>query len=193
MQINVTVQDLEAVDLDTVVATRPMQSSRGYGDYDVIDVPMTLGDVLVERLVERLANDQEYPNLKELLKRVREEILREAVKPIVEEAIKAPLQKTNNYGEAIGKETTLREVILDEAKKLLTAPHRASSGRSTDSSLLSQIIREEVGNAFRNELAEEIKVAKEKVRAAIRKEGAAALGVAIESLAAQMKRDSERD
>ena len=193
MQINVTVQDLEAVDLATVVATRPIQSSHGYGDYDVIDVPMTLGDVIVERLVERLANDQEYPKLKDLLKRIREEILRDAVRPIVEEAIKAPLQKTNIYGEPIGKETTLREVILDEAKKLLAAPPRSGSGRSTDSSLLSQIIREEVGNAFRNELTEEIKDAKAKVRAAIQKEGAAALGFAIESLAAQMRREAEKE
>lgn len=190
MEISVNVGGAESIDLNTVLGQRPERVFLGHGDYDVRDQPFTLGDLVAERLVEKLSHDESYPTLREMVQRVRADILREKLEPIVEEAIQGQLQLTNEFGEPRGPKVTLRQYIVDEAKKILTKARR--SARGNHETLLEEIVNGKVKAALVNELKDALDTEKKKVQELLAKEGgriiAEALGeVAQEALAARKR------
>lgn len=172
MQINVTVEGLDAIDLSTVVGER-----RRY-DHDTeeyVTTDLTLGDEVARRVTALLTKDDQWDGLRKKFLAIRDEEIREAVRPIVAAAITETLTKTNQYGQPTGETTTLTELIVADANKLLT--ERSDYGRGT--TLAQRIVAESIGQAFKNELAKALAAEKEKVIAAVRAAGAELIAEAV--------------
>jgi len=121
----------------------------------------TVADLVAEQIVKKLVADQRYPTLRDMVLEIRKEEIRAAVRPSIDEALARPIYKTNTYGERTGTETTLAELIADEARKQLGEPaDRYSNGKGT---VLQQAIRTEVQAAFKAEIAEAVKQVREQV------------------------------
>lgn len=114
----------------------------------------TVADLVAEKIVERLVVDQRYPALRDLVTEIRKEEIRAAVRPSIDEALARPIYKTNTYGERTGAETTLAEIVADEARKQLAEPvDRYSHEKGT---VLQQTVRAEVQKAFKAEIADAV-------------------------------------
>jgi len=121
----------------------------------------TLAEAVVASLVTQAAKGEYSTSLKRRVQEVRDEEIRAAIAPILAEAIAKPVTKTNMYGEPTGKETTLRELILEEARKVWAEPvDRYSRDKGTH---LQAAIRKEVLAAFQEEIAEAVKTAREAI------------------------------
>ncbi len=164
MQIEINVSD---VTLDSIVHD-------GDGEYARTE---RLADIVADRMVQRFIGDHsdEYQAMAREVYRVRESVIRELVTPVITEAIEKSVQKTNTYGEPIGPAVSLREVIVDEAKKMLST--RGDYGRGD--SLVQKVIKDAVGSALRNELATVLKEEKDKVVAAVRAQAATLIADAV--------------
>ena len=172
MNINVTVEDLGDIDLTTVVGERSRY------DHDIeesVTVEVTLGDEVAKRLTAKLTKDDQWDGLRKRFLAIRDEEIREAVKPLVAEAITAAIEQTNGFGERTGKSTTMRELVMAEAKKVFT--ERADYGRG--STLAQRIVADAVGAAFNRELAAAIADEKAKVVAAVRAKAADLIAAAV--------------
>lgn len=106
--LNIAIKDLS---LDTVV------SAEGYD-------PITLADAIVSAAVAKLTHEDEwrdtYGALKKRVAQIRDEEIRALVKAEIETAMAEPVQETNQWGEALGKPTTLRALMVAEAEKFFT-------------------------------------------------------------------------
>lgn len=122
----------------------------------------TLGDAVVRQLVEKFSRSDLYRGLAERVRTIRDEEIRAAVAPAIAEAVSAPIQSTNRYGEKTGEQTTLREVIADEARRYLTERNTDSYARDKGTRL-QVAVREAVDAAFREEIAAEVRQARDAV------------------------------
>ena len=150
------------------------------------DEPRRLEDVVldaaaalvVKRVVDTSEGDDARRELFRQVRAVRSEEIREAVKPTIAEALSAAIQKTNTYGEPVGEPTTLRELILDEARDILTKARPNQDGygrRRQESNVITELIKAEVEKAFATELRAEIKDEADRVRALVRAQAAEVL------------------
>lgn len=160
MNIEINVSE---IDLDTVIAKTVAFDDDG-------DAYTTgerrLGDAIVLQLVERVVRDNAYGNaIRERVQRIRDEEIRAAVQPIIAEAVAAPVQKTNSYGEPMGAATTMREVIVDQVRKFLE--ERPDSYRNNNQTRMSLMVRAEVEAVFKKELAAEVQKARDAVLAEV--------------------------
>ncbi|MFD6531551.1 hypothetical protein [Streptomyces sp. NPDC060184] len=121
----------------------------------------TVADLVAERIVTKLVQDERWPSLRDRITQIRDEEIRAAVRPAIDEAINRPIKKTNHYGEATGQETTLSEVIVEEARKIMTQP--ADRYRSEQGTVLQQTVRAEVKNAFDTQIVDAVKTARDLV------------------------------
>jgi hypothetical protein len=121
----------------------------------------TLADLVAHQLVVQFAKSDSYRGLAERVRTIRDEEIRKLLEPTLTEAFTGPIHATNSYGEKTGAATTLRELIMAEAKKITTLP---SDSYSRDKGTrLQQIIRAEVDAAFKAEIAQAVKDAREAV------------------------------
>ena len=134
----------------------------------------TIADLVAEMIVNRLQRDTSWPSLREKFLEIRTEEIRKAVRPQIEEAVAAPIQKTNTYGEPVsGQTTTLREVIVEEARKAVNAPaDRHGYDRQT---FLQKTVAEEVRKALQAEIASAVTAARQQVAKQIGEQVAAAV------------------
>lgn len=164
MQINVTVEGLEAVDLNTPVINVET------------DDPVTLADVIADRAVRTLAYE-DGRDLRRRIGEIRDEEIRELVKPIVLGAVDSAIQETNRWGEPTGKPTTLRELVIKEAKALLTQPaDNYNRGKGT---VLEVAVRNVVDRAIRAELDKVLAEEKAKVVALVQGKAAELIAEAV--------------
>jgi hypothetical protein len=149
MNITVTVDE---VTLDTIV-------HKGYDEDD----GRTLGEEMARQALERLTRDREdgWSSVREHVNRIRDEEIREAVRPLIAEALTKPFRKTNSYGEPVSGETTLSELIAAEAKRIVTQP--ADSYNRDKGTLLQQTVASAVREALGKEIADEVKRARAEV------------------------------
>lgn len=167
--MNITVK-VDEVSLDTVVAEIVAFDEEGepYGQGN-----RTVADIVSAQIVDRLVRDKGWPTLQEQVRDIRAEVIKDALRPQIDEAISKPIQKTNTYGEAIGEPTTLRELIVDEVRKAVNAPaDRYSSNRGT---YLQQAVADEVKKALGKEIAEAVKEARALVAGQVGQQVAAAV------------------
>jgi hypothetical protein len=172
IQFNVTVDGLDGIDLTTVIGER---SRYDHDIEETVRQDVTLGDEVAKRVTAKLTKDDQWDGIRKRFLAIRDEEIREAVKPLVAEAITAAIEQTNGYGERTGQSTTMRELVMAEAKKLFT--DRADYGRG--STLAQRIVAEAVGSAFTRELAAAIADEKAKVIAAVRGKAAELLAEAV--------------
>lgn len=117
--------------------------------------------------------------IRERLNRIQDEEIRAQVRPLIVEALQQPLRKTNEFGDAIGPETTLRDLVVAEARTLWQKTEQSSHARSRET-VLQKAVREEVENAFAKELRETIAAAKSEVLEAVRAQASQVLTETIE-------------
>jgi len=121
----------------------------------------TVADLVAEQIVTRLVKDDQWPSLREHVMNIRKEEIRAAVRPSIDEALTRPIYKTNGYGERTGQETTLAELIADEARKQLAV--LVDRERTEKGTVLQQAVRTEVKKAFETEIADAVKQARDLV------------------------------
>lgn len=165
--------DITGLDLNTVVGSTYSVGSSGGPDPEPVysPEPQTLGDVVVDQIVAKLAReDSAWRGLTATVAAERTDEIRRQLTPIVTEAINGPIQRTNAYGEPMsGVPTTLREMIVQEVQRVVTA----NNDRYGKGNLLQEVIKTEVERAMRSELQALIVAEKAKVIEAIQAEGAA--------------------
>lgn len=125
----------------------------------------TLAAAVVQKLVAQAAREDYHSDLKYRVETIRDEEIRKAVAPMIQAAIDTPFRRTNAYGEAKGEEITIREYVVDIAHKWMR--ERADSYRGEKGTNLEVLIRAQVEAAFRAEIAEAVKVAREAVAAQV--------------------------
>jgi hypothetical protein len=166
VEIKVTVEDVESVDLATTIETRQRYNADGEReDYD-----LTLGHVVAEKVFAALKRDDNWGGVHRKFLEIRDEEIRKAVQPIVVDALAGPIQKTNSYGEATGATTTMRELIIGEVGRALT--EKADRFNRDGPTLLGK----EVTNTVRAMLDAELKAVfdaeKAKIVAAVKNKAA---------------------
>lgn len=160
--MNITV-NVDEVSLDTAVASIVRYDG---DDSEYMAGERTVADLVAELIMARLMKDERYGYLRDNVLNIRKEVIREALAPVIEEALTGAFCKTNSYGEPIaGTQTTMREVIADEAKKLMTQP--ADNYHREKGTLLQVMVRKEVEAALGAEVKDAVKKAREQVSAEI--------------------------
>jgi hypothetical protein len=162
MNINVDVTDIT---LDSPVGDRNVYSDE-YGE--VAGEQITLGEIVAHQIAKELLKDEAYDTLKSKVLKIRSEEIREQLKPIIVDAINGPIQRTNSFGDPIGAETSLRAMIVAEAKSMLTANSSREFGGREKGSLLQQTLRGEIAAALKAELSAVLQEEKEKMTIAFR-------------------------
>lgn len=161
-------------------------SSRG----DEFDAhPITLEDLVVEGAVRALVHESTLgtaplsDSLKRRVKEIRDEEIRDALLPMIQEALTGPLEITNTFGEGRGGTTTLREEILKTSKELFAVKSVREDLRRENATPVQKIIREEISRALDKELKEALAEAKAEVISAVREKGAEVLARTISEMA----------
>ncbi|GLY81862.1 hypothetical protein [Actinoallomurus iriomotensis] len=158
MQIEVKVGD---VDLSTAI--------RGY--YGPNDEPATLADLVVTELASRFMQTDDWSTLRRRIREIRDEEIRAQITPMIAETIAKPIQRTVAYGDPIGEPISMREVVVDEARKILQGTPKGSYDRNAQP-LGRQLIHEMVSRELKTELADAIKAERQKVVDAVRAQAA---------------------
>lgn len=163
-----------ALDLDKKLAGEPIRDADG--EY-VGSGPTTLEDVVLgmaaQQMVDRAVRQPDvYTPLRDRVAKVRDEVIREKVEPLIEEALSAPIRRTNSFGEQAGEETTLRAIIAQQATDALKVSNTSNPNRFRDAdTTLSKFIKEEVDRALKAELRKELDEAKAQVLARVQEAG----------------------
>ncbi|MBZ3909396.1 hypothetical protein [Streptomyces acidiscabies] len=156
MNIEIKVDDIT---LSTVVAE--VMSYDEDGDLVPDGKEKTVADLVADRIVASVVRDDRYPRLKDRVTEIRDEEIRAAIRPAIEQAVNRPIHKTNTWGEPTGQQTTLSEVIVDEARKFMNEP--ADKYRREGGTVLQTLVRDEVHKAFSAEIADAVKQARDLV------------------------------
>ena len=157
-------------------------------DADGHDLEDRLLEIAVRRLLDNLRESGDlkndvYGRLRERVEKIRDAEIAEALRPLIAETIEAVLQPTNRLGEPTGEPTTLRSLIVDEARKQLSRS-TDKGGYGHKETALDQALQAAVGAALRSELSDAVKKAKAEVYEAAKNEAARIL---TESLARLVK------
>ncbi|AYF29276.1 hypothetical protein CSH63_17750 [Micromonospora tulbaghiae] len=166
MNITVNVDD---VDLTSEIGN-------GY-DEEGNPAARTLGEEVARKLANALMRDEEYPGLRRKVMGLREEEIREQLKPIVSAAIEEGVQETNRWGEPTGTPTTLRALIIAEAGKLLKQP--ADNYSRDKGTWIDALVRDNVQKVIRAELGAVLAEEKAKVVAAVQAKAAELIAQAV--------------
>lgn len=137
---------------------------------------------LLAELRNRATGSDIYGGLRQRIDAIRDEEIREAVRPAITEALTKAVQPTNHYGEAQGEPKTLHETIVEKATAWLTTAkgdYYAKDKRTP----IQAYIEDEVQKAFTKELRAEMEKAKAQVVKAVQDEGARVLAETIARMA----------
>lgn len=127
----------------------------------------TIADLVAKQLVDAARREtNRYQGLLTRVTDIRDELIRDLVRPEIEAAIAAPVKLTNTYGEATGKETTLRELIVDQARKALNAPVDGGGYRNSQT-FVQKVVAEQVQKVLADEITQAVKAARDEVATGI--------------------------
>lgn len=155
--MNITV-NIDEITLASVVD----QTYRQTGEEDWTAEGVTIGEIVATKIVEKLTSDTDrWDDLRSRVTAIRDEEIRAAIAPKVAEAIDTPIQRTNEYGRAVGEPTTLTELIVKAASDYCNKPvDNYNRGGGT---VLQKHVTDAVQAAFQREIADQVK----QVRAAV--------------------------
>jgi len=173
MNITVKVDDLT---LETAVGQVIGYDNESGEPYSMGD--RTLADIVAAQIVDRAVKREDWYDFIRTVADVKREAIREAVRPTIEKAIAEPLTKTSAYGDPIGGTTTLREVIVDEARKLLDRKVDNYPAHSNQT-VLQKVVAEEIQAAFAAEIKDAVAKARASVADEIGKQVASAVAAAM--------------
>ena len=155
--MNITV-NVDEISLDTAVG----EVVRYGEDGEYVTGHRTVADLVAEQVTARLMQDDRWNSLRDRVLDIRKEVIRETLLPVIEEALTGAFRKTTNFGEPVGPEITMRQVIADEAKRLMTQP--VDSYNRDKGTVLQQMVRKEVEAALGAEIRDAVKQAGLKAR-----------------------------
>lgn len=147
---------IDEITLDTIVGSVVRYDSDGD---PYTDGKSTVADKVAEQIKDAVVESPEYTSLRERVTRIREEEIRAAVQPLIAEALERPIKRTNTWGEATGQETTLSEIIMEEAKKIFTASRDSYNKQA----FVSEVVAKEVKAAFGTYIQDEVKKARQAI------------------------------
>lgn len=99
---------------------------------------------------------------------IADEEIREALKPVVAQALEAAVQRTDTFGAPRGEPKSLREVIVESAIDQLRKPQGDGfSGTRRGETLVQFVIRKEVEEALGKDLRSAVQAARAQVLAAV--------------------------
>jgi hypothetical protein len=112
----------------------------------------TLGSAVAARIFGDVKRELHYGEFRKLVDTIRAEEIRKAVAAQVHEAMVAPIQQTNGFGEPVGKAMTLREMVVAEAHRFFTVrtgdynkPHHTDAERAVASMVHDLLTKELAG------------------------------------------------
>jgi hypothetical protein len=148
---------IDQITLDTIVGEVVT-----YDDEGDIEVRghATVADKVAAIVAKEAMKSPYWASLTERVTNIRNEMIREAVKPLIREALERPIRRTNSYGERVGAETTLSEIIMDEAKKIFTEVKDSYTSRRP---FIAEVVSAEVKKAFQADIQEQVKKARQAV------------------------------
>lgn len=120
----------------------------------------TLAGAVVQKLAAE-ASRQYRHELAQRVRDIRDEEIRLAIAPEIAEALNEPFRRTNAYGEPKGDPVTMREYIVEVVHQWMN--ERADSYRSEKGTNIQALVRAQVEAAFKAEIAEAVKAAREAV------------------------------
>ena len=171
MNIAVSVDD---VTLDTIVGE--ILGFDEDGD-PVTKGERTIASMVAEQITARLMHDDRWDSMRNKVLEIRAEVIREALLPVVEQALAEQFQRTNNYGEPTGGTISMRTVIAEEAKKFMTQP--ADTYNREKGTVLQVFVRKAVAEALTTEVQEAVKQAREQFAGQIGQQVTAAVQTAL--------------
>jgi len=152
------------------------------GDEAEVALCITAVERVAAQIVNRLAESDRdrWYELSRTVTEIKREVIREEVLPMIRQAITEPIQKTSAYGDPVGGPVTLREVIVDEARKVINS-HDSNDYRGDKGTFLVRVVREEVSSALRAEIADAVKQARASVAGEIGQQVASAVTAAMKA------------
>ncbi len=138
---------------------------------------------LVFSTIKSGAMSDTYQQMTRRAAEIRDEEIREAIRPAVIEAIESSMQPTDSYGNPKCEAKTLHELIVEQAKKAITAKDSDSYSRTKGLNIVEQFIASEVKSALDKELKDTMEQAKADVLRAVQDQGAKVLSDTIAKLA----------
>jgi hypothetical protein len=141
-------------------------------DYDGQE---TIGDRVVRQLVSTAVKGDNWKSFQKRVEEIRDSMIREAVATEIEAALSKPFTRTNQWGEPQGEETTLRQVLAEEAKRALSFARKGGYSYDVPEEFkpLHRVIQVEAANAVSALLKKEIAEETERIRESIRTQAAA--------------------
>jgi hypothetical protein len=132
--------------------------------------PVRLVDLVVERAAHLLvaqADQAAYRSLRDQVTAEMKASIRGELDKLVAEALAGAVQPTNQWGEARGEPTTLREVILKDVAAWLNEARPTTGSRRDQLSPFRRMLEEEIEKAVKGDLADVMAKARETVKAKI--------------------------
>jgi Arc/MetJ-type ribon-helix-helix transcriptional regulator len=167
--VNITI-NVDEVTLDTIVGE--VLGFDEDGD-PVTKDERTIADTVAEKITAALVKDDRWDSMRKKVLEIRSEVIREALKPVVEQALTETFQRTNNYGEPIGGVISMRQVITDELKQFMTQP--ADTYNRDKGTVLQVFVRKAVAEVLTTEVQEAVRQAREQFAGEIGKQVTAAV------------------
>lgn len=161
------------IDLDTVIGEHRIYDDESE---EYRTEPMTLGAAISRQIFADLRKEKRYGEIQQQVTTIRQDEIREQIKPIVEAAIATPFGQTNTFGEPTGNPTTLRELIVKEVQEYL-----GKRDRYSEPTTVQKFIAAEVHKALTAELLAAIADEKAKVVAAVRAKAAELIADAVKA------------
>lgn len=150
--------------------------------------PMKVIDAIVQEAARQVVDRTiDYDFKREIQKAVNRNLDTEIfarLQPLLDKAFNRQFQQTNEFGEPIGDNKTLSEIIAAKADKELKLNSRERGvGYGATESMLTKLIRDEVEHRLRTELTAVVAEAKKEVIAAVQAEGGKVLAETIARMA----------
>lgn len=133
-------------------------------DYDgdaVVEGQTRVADLVADRIADRVASTEEFRELRKQVTTIRDEMIREKLEPVLAEVMEAPIRKTNGFGEQTGEPVTMRELVMEEARDLLSQRDRRGYNQAP---WITTFVHEQVRELFEKELKAELAEAKAKLK-----------------------------
>lgn len=119
-------------------------------------------------MVELKADTDRYRTLRQEVATIRSEAVRSFVDTQLRQLLDGEVHRTNGFGEPVGQPTTLRAVIVEEAKRALTDATVTRRGYQAKWTLLQDVVHEQVTKVLAKEFTEEVAAAKAEIRGRVR-------------------------
>lgn len=130
----------------------------------VVEGQTRVADMVADRIAARVAATEEFRELRKRVTVIRDEMIREKLEPVLAEVMDAPIRKTNGFGEPTGEPVTMRELVVESARELLSQRDRRNYNQAP---WITNFVHEQVRDLFEKDLKAELAKAREKLVADI--------------------------